>query len=411
MSSPRSLPFRPDLEHLKSQAEVLSRAVASGDPAALDRVRALPRPGRSPAGAHARLPLSLALLVIAREYGFARWPALKHAVNTRRARDQEDAMQYFTLDLSKTADAAPRNPAEGDAPAAGLDAGSAASKFVALDRAASGYRLAAAGWMDRQAGESLADALRRFAAGHGIATTPVVLALSGQAVSLRPVDVDPATADQLSRADANTVEQYLPVATNESVVASQPLDTTGLPADRRRLMLAAGRADAAAALRGAAREAGLACRIVDADGLALANMFALNYGSDPAWQVPACLLNLGAAYVTVELFTGGRLSFSRIMPLTGESIVQSPALLVAEVKRCLDFHATAIDPAPFQKGLLAGGFAATPRLPAALSEGLELPFELADPFRAVTIPAGGPAIPGRREAYGVAVGLALRRFV
>ena len=67
---PRDLPARPDLGQLRRQAKELAAAARSGDPAALDRIRA-----QVPAGTP--LTLSAAQLAIAREYGFASWPRLK----------------------------------------------------------------------------------------------------------------------------------------------------------------------------------------------------------------------------------------------------------------------------------------------------------------------------------------------
>ena len=81
------LPSRPNLEHLKGQARTLQRQVRVGDKAALDTVRAFhPRPdvGEAPE----TFPLAEAQFVVARQYGFASWPALcRHlAVVERYAR-------------------------------------------------------------------------------------------------------------------------------------------------------------------------------------------------------------------------------------------------------------------------------------------------------------------------------------
>jgi hypothetical protein len=70
------LPSRPNLEHLKGQARTLQRQVRAGEKAALDTVRAFhPRPGV--AEAPQSFPLADAQLVLARQYGFASWPALR----------------------------------------------------------------------------------------------------------------------------------------------------------------------------------------------------------------------------------------------------------------------------------------------------------------------------------------------
>src|ERR1700741_5239281 len=77
MSHARDLPARPSLDSLRKQAKRLARDAAAGNGEAIGRVHAqLP---------HAKLPLSNrdAQLVVAREYGFAGWPALTAEVEKR----------------------------------------------------------------------------------------------------------------------------------------------------------------------------------------------------------------------------------------------------------------------------------------------------------------------------------------
>jgi uncharacterized protein YjbI with pentapeptide repeats len=69
------LPGRPNIDQLHRQARELLRAAADGEPAALARVRAFSE----------RVSLSAAQLAMAREYGFASWPALHAEVERRRA--------------------------------------------------------------------------------------------------------------------------------------------------------------------------------------------------------------------------------------------------------------------------------------------------------------------------------------
>lgn len=71
------LPDHPNLEHLKGQARALQRALRGGDPAALQRYH--------DAGTNPTPALATAQHVIAREYGFATWAALKEHVASRRA--------------------------------------------------------------------------------------------------------------------------------------------------------------------------------------------------------------------------------------------------------------------------------------------------------------------------------------
>jgi len=81
MSPPNVLPSRPNLEHLKDQADDLRRAFARRDPDALRRVAAI-----EAAAADLKesdLPVARSQLVIAREYGYPSWPALKAFVESR----------------------------------------------------------------------------------------------------------------------------------------------------------------------------------------------------------------------------------------------------------------------------------------------------------------------------------------
>lgn len=85
---PRSLPSRPSLEQLRRQARDLLRALRSGDSDA-QRLLAQHLPQADPQQAI----LAQALLMIAREHGFASWPQLKAHVVARAASRRELARQ------------------------------------------------------------------------------------------------------------------------------------------------------------------------------------------------------------------------------------------------------------------------------------------------------------------------------
>jgi len=76
----RELPPRPHLEHLKKQAKELLESHSQGDPEARERVRTT-----LPARLEAPLALHDAQSVIAREYGFASWRALRAELEQRSA--------------------------------------------------------------------------------------------------------------------------------------------------------------------------------------------------------------------------------------------------------------------------------------------------------------------------------------
>jgi hypothetical protein len=70
----RQLPERPNLDQLRRQAKELHRGAASGEPAAVRRIRA----------AGTRTSLAAAQHAIARDYGFPSWARLKAEVERRR---------------------------------------------------------------------------------------------------------------------------------------------------------------------------------------------------------------------------------------------------------------------------------------------------------------------------------------
>jgi len=91
----KSLPSRPNLEQLKNQAKDLLKSCRNANADALARVRAQHPDCSNAAGIHtAKLSLSDAQLVIAREYGFASWPRLKDHVESLLL-ETADPMELF----------------------------------------------------------------------------------------------------------------------------------------------------------------------------------------------------------------------------------------------------------------------------------------------------------------------------
>ncbi|MGH7555643.1 MAG: ankyrin repeat domain-containing protein [Longimicrobiales bacterium] len=83
----RSLPPRPDLGHQKKLAKELLRAIQSGDASALERVREQ-LPDKT------SLTLADAQYVLAREYGFANWAALKAHIEATRVMERLPLDQF-----------------------------------------------------------------------------------------------------------------------------------------------------------------------------------------------------------------------------------------------------------------------------------------------------------------------------
>src|SRR5262249_27800834 len=96
---PRQLPAHPHLNQLKNQAKDLLKGHKSSDPEAVRRIRDNhPRFAQASveAIAAARLTLSGAQLVIAREYGFPGWPKLKAYVDSLALKTDDPIDQLRT---------------------------------------------------------------------------------------------------------------------------------------------------------------------------------------------------------------------------------------------------------------------------------------------------------------------------
>jgi hypothetical protein len=89
----KSLPSRPDLDHLKHQAKDLFDACHAGTPEAFGRIRSFhPKFADATSGdfVPAKVSLADAQLVIAREYGFESWPKLKRHVESLAPSSKEE---------------------------------------------------------------------------------------------------------------------------------------------------------------------------------------------------------------------------------------------------------------------------------------------------------------------------------
>lgn len=80
LGTPRQLPPRPNVRHLKDQAADLRRDFAYGEPEAVERVRASYSRAALATAEARELQVATALFIIAREYGFESWSALKQRV-------------------------------------------------------------------------------------------------------------------------------------------------------------------------------------------------------------------------------------------------------------------------------------------------------------------------------------------
>jgi HEAT repeat protein len=92
IASPKKLPSKPNLEHLKTQAKALLRATLQQDATALERVNAFT--------SSQDLKLADAQFVIAQEYGFPNWARLKTYVKALQPMPKASSRKAFVHDLA-----------------------------------------------------------------------------------------------------------------------------------------------------------------------------------------------------------------------------------------------------------------------------------------------------------------------
>src|SRR5205085_12185448 len=195
----------------------------------------------------------------------------------------------------------------------------------------------------------------------------------------------------------------------------------------------------------AIRAAGLEPVLVDVDYFALENMFESNY--DTPEGHPVALVNIGARYSSINILKQGRSTFTGDVPVGGaeynDALVRQLGLrpeqadavkrgrsvpgvesgatetilgsvtefLVEEIQRALSFFWTAATDEPLGGVVLSGGTARMPHLADQMSQRLQCPVEIADPFRRLHLDRGvdRALVDVSGPALAVAAGLATRR--
>src|SRR5690242_6764237 len=109
-----SLPTNPSLERFRRDARRLQRAVRAADPPALALARRYHPDGMQVAAAG--FTLTAAQLVVARWYGFASWPRLKHYLEVAAPLTRDVAKVHPEGDIERFCDLACLRYSESDDP-------------------------------------------------------------------------------------------------------------------------------------------------------------------------------------------------------------------------------------------------------------------------------------------------------
>ena len=294
-----------------------------------------------------------------------------------------------------------------------------------------------------QDSESVTRAIRGLLEEHKIKATEVVTAVPGPAVIIKRATFPAQDPKELNETILFEAGNFIPESL-ENVNLDYQVFERDSEADTVDVLLVAVRKDVIKSFLTPISDAGLAPVVVDVDYFALENMFELNH--TPAPEETLALINIGARYSSINIMKAGRSSFTGDIPFGGRQFTemlaqdlgltdeQAEAVKITgriegrqkeeaeriiaiasgqffdEIQRAFSFFWT--DPGDHISGIyLSGGSAQVSGLASAMSERLQVPVEIADPFRLLTISRQADAEFIRQHAatLAVSVGLATRR--
>jgi type IV pilus assembly protein PilM len=294
-----------------------------------------------------------------------------------------------------------------------------------------------------QDSESVTRAIRMLLEEHRIKATEVITAVPGPAVIIKRANFPVQEPQELHETILFEAGNFIPESLDNVNLDYQVFDRDS-EADNVDVLLVAVRKDVIKSFLTPISDAGLAPIIVDVDYFALENMFELNHASISDETI--ALINIGARYSSINIMKAGRSAFTGDVPFGGRQFTdmlaqelglsdeQAEAVKITgrtegrqkeeaervitiasgqffdEIQRAFSFFWT--DPGDHINSIyLSGGSAQLPGLASAMSERLQVPVEVVDPFRLLTISrqADNEFIRQHASALAVSVGLATRR--
>lgn len=291
---------------------------------------------------------------------------------------------------------------------------------------------------------AVADATRALTESHGIRARKVIAAVPGPAVIIKRVTLPAQSARELENTILFEAGNFIPEDLENVNLDYQITDYLD-DGKRMEVLLVAAKKDIVASYAETVRAAGLTPVVIDVDYFALENMFETNY--EPAPERVIALVNIGARYSSINILKGGRSTFTGDVPVGGRDITEAlmrdlnvgtdeaeklkagetssnippehaqavsssaAAALIEEIHHALSFFWTAATDETIDALYLSGGVARMPGLAEQLSERVQAPVEIADPFTHVTLDpeVDNPAFRQQAAEFAVAMGLAIRR--
>jgi type IV pilus assembly protein PilM len=313
---------------------------------------------------------------------------------------------------------------------AGLDIGSSSIKMVELEGKMNNLNLVGLGFenlpdntiVDGQIMElnTVSEVIQNVCTNHHINATQVVTGVSGHSVIIKNIVLPPMSREELEESIDWHAEEHIPYDLSDVSLDYQVTEETP---DATAVLIAACKRERIDNLKQAIQLSGRQPVVIDVDTFALQNCYEVNYQPDDSQVVT--LLNIGASTMNVNIVQGNRSLFTRDITVGGsqftdvlqrnlglsfqqaeavkrgvaeaaeeidekaiEPLMNNVTEMVAmEIQKTFDFYRATSDDGEMvvQKILISGGGSKLAGLAEELSERLELPVEVLDPFRNIKV--------------------------
>ena len=341
----------------------------------------------------------------------------------------------------------------------GLDIGSHSVKILQLQETKAGFKLLNFGIallppdaiVDGTIMNSsdIVEAIKNLMTKQKIKNKNCSISVSGHSVIVKKISVSQMTQEELDESIQWEAEQYIPFDINDVNIDSEILPQSR-EHGRMDILLVAAKKDLINEHTAIITEASLNPMVVDVDAFALQNMFEVNYDVNPTDTI--VLVNIGASIININVLSGGIHTFSRDISLGGnqftkeiqkhmnisyeeaeglktggsmgeetqtnhpmelQSIIDSVSdNLASEIQRSLDFYLATSNVDKISKAYICGGSAKIPSLGKIISNKINVPTEVINPFRKIIIDEkqfNHRYIAKIAPMAAVCVGLSLRR--
>ncbi|NNE99756.1 MAG: type IV pilus assembly protein PilM [Pyrinomonadaceae bacterium] len=312
----------------------------------------------------------------------------------------------------------------------GLDIGSSSVKIVELDGKSNKLNLVNLGFenlpndtiVDGQIMElnAVSEVIQNVCGSHNIKSNEVITSVSGHSVIIKNIVLPPMSIEELEESIDWHAEEHIPYDLSEVSLDYHVMEEDE---ETMQVLIAACKQERLDNIKQAVQLSGKNPKIIDVDTFALQNCYEVNYKPDESQVVT--LLNIGASTMNVNIVRGGTSLFTRDITVGGsqftdilqrslgysyeeaeavkrgatdavenveetaiEPLMENVTEMVAmEIQKTFDFYraTTEDDEIAVEKLLLSGGGSKLSGLKEDLAEKLELPVEVLDPFKEVSV--------------------------